>query len=152
VRFVESLFDDPYARRFYPNMGTTEQAKRWIAWNLSNYREFGFGLWVIEKRESGVPVGDCGVTMQQVGDRSLPEVGYHLIEPARGCGYAAEAASACVRFAIDVLGLVSVCSIVHPENSASIRVAMAVHAKREAFINETGDEMSLFTTSTDADH
>ncbi len=151
MEFVRELFDDAYAERFYPEMGTTEQAIRWIAWNLSSYREYGFGLWVVENRETDAPVGDCGLTMQPVGHELLPEVGYHLIERERGRGFAVEAARACVRFALDVLGFTSVCSIVDPDNTASIQVAASVHDVHETFTNGAGNTRLLFTTSTGVD-
>ena len=151
VEFVRELFDDAYAERFYPEMGTTEQASRWIGWNLSSYREYGFGLWVVENRETDAPVGDCGLTMQPVGQDLLPEVGYHLIERERGRGFAVEAARACVRFALDVLGVPSVCSIVDPENTASIQVAASVHDVRETFTNGAGHARVLFTTTVGFD-
>lgn len=151
VEFVRELFDDAYAERFYPEMGTTEQASRWITWNLSSYREYGFGLWVVENRETDAPVGDCGLTMQPVGHELLPEVGYHLIERERGRGFAVEAARACVRFALDVLGFTSVCSIVDPDNTASIQVAASVHDVRETFTNGAGHTRLLFTTTTRVD-
>lgn len=38
---------------------TRADAERWIDWNLSNYSQHGFGLWVIEAHD-GSFIGDCG--------------------------------------------------------------------------------------------
>lgn len=48
VAAVEAMFDDPQARRFYPNLSLPGAAERWIEWNLSIYATDGVGLWVIE--------------------------------------------------------------------------------------------------------
>jgi hypothetical protein len=75
---VSEMFADPQARRFYPDMGQSDRIEGWIGWNLDNYAEHGFGLWVIEHKDEGLFLGDCGLTYQLVeGDRLL-ELGYHL--------------------------------------------------------------------------
>jgi RimJ/RimL family protein N-acetyltransferase len=95
--------------------------RAWIDWNLRNYAEHGFGLWVIETH-AGEFVGDCGLTWQEVEGESLVEIGWHVRAPLRGRGYAAEAASS-VRMAAQRAGVRHLVSIIRPENAASQRVA-----------------------------
>lgn len=140
---VAEMFADPQARRFYPNV----TAEGWIDWNLRNYATHGFGLWVIEHRSEGWFLGDCGLTYQTVEGEELLEVGYHLKERHRGNGYATEAARACVAYAFDQLAVALVCSIVDPENVASIRVASRVHAAHRRFDDEQGRSMELYRTT-----
>ena len=143
---VTSMFGDPDARRFYPNMIDENESRRWIRWNLDHYRTYGFGLWVIESREGGTFVGDCGLTYQQVeGDRML-EVGYHVQARHRGRGLAVEAGHACVAHALGLLGAASVCSIVDPDNTPSLRVASRLHSHSREFTNHKGNPMVLFWT------
>lgn len=141
---VAEMFADPQARRFYPNMGEPGKAEGWIEWNLHNYAIHGFGLWVIEHRDEGWFLGDCGLTYQPVGGEQVLEVGYHLQEQHRGNGYATEAARACVAFAFGHLAVSLVCSIVDPENTASIRVASQLHTAHRTFSNERGRTMELY--------
>lgn len=146
VNFVSELFSDDQARRFYPMMNEETRHRSWIQWNLANYHDHGFGLWVIERLEDGSPLGDCGLTLQDVAGNEMLEIGYHLIEEHRGRGYATEAAAACRDHAFDVVGAETVCSIVDPQNEPSIYVATRIHDARSSFINADGDEMLLFTT------
>ncbi len=44
-------------------------------------------------------IGDCGITMQQVENELLPEIGYHLRKEFRSKDYATEAAKSCAEFA-----------------------------------------------------
>lgn len=127
-------------------MTSAEAAQRWIDWNLRNYRDHGFGLWVVETIATGRPIGDCGLTVQDLAGKPVTEVGYHIVEPLRRKGYATEAAQACTDFALDDLGLPSVCSIVDPSNEASMSVAARVHSARSEFVNQKGETMVLFTT------
>jgi ribosomal-protein-alanine N-acetyltransferase len=145
-QLVIDLFNDRYTRRFYPSMASIEAARGWIDWNLRSYESNGYGLWVVESRETGHAMGDCGLTVQDVAGTSMPEVGYHILDVERGQGYATEAAGACVAYGLDDLGLAIVCSIIDPRNEASLRVAENIHAVRSSFVNQRGETMLLFRT------
>lgn len=141
---VSEMFADPLARRFYRDMAEPGKAEGWIEWNLNNYLTHGFGLWVIEHRDKGWFLGDCGLTYQPVDGEPWLEVGYHLQQQHRGNGYAIEAARACVAHAFDHLVASLVCSVVDPENTASVRVASKLHSFHRVFSNEEGRAMELY--------
>ena len=141
-----AMFADPYARTFYPQMSDRAKVRDWIQWNLRNYQEFGFGLWVIERSVDGRFLGDCGLTYQDVEGRRELEVGYHLTERERGQGYATEAARACLDFGFLRTTCERICSIVRPSNAASCAVAARIHTTRREFTK--GDSPAfLYTTS-----
>lgn len=142
---VAVVFDDDQARRFYPAMGQPGAAARWIQSNLAGYQTAGFGLWVIEHRDTGEFLGDCGLTLQPVDGRRLVEVGYHLTAAHRGRGYATEAGRACITYALHHLGVPLVCSIVDPANTPSIGVASRLHPHRRT-ADYKGRPMLLFWT------
>jgi RimJ/RimL family protein N-acetyltransferase len=123
------LLGDAEVMRFYPRPKTRDEALAWIEWNLANYAEHGYGLWILETA-AGEFVGDCGLTWQSVnGDRKL-EVGYHVRRDLQGRGYATEAAAAS-RDAARALGVVDeLIAIIHPENRASERVAEKIGMHR----------------------
>ena len=54
------------------------RVQSWINKNIERYRVFGFGLWAVCLRSSGEMIGDCGLTMQNIGGTILPEIGYHI--------------------------------------------------------------------------
>lgn len=143
---VSDLFSDGQVRRFYPTMDDEDRHRSWIEWNLANYRDHGFGLWVIELLDGAVTLGDCGLTFQDVAGNEMLEVGYHLVEEHRGRGYATEAAAACLDHAFEVVEVETVCSVVDPLNEPSISVAARIHDQQTSFIDSDGVEMLLFTT------
>lgn len=139
------VFADPVARTFYPRMADPAQVRAWIEWNLRHYEEFGFGLWALERKDTGAFLGDCGLTYREVEGRSELEIGYHVIERERRKGYATEAARVCLDFGFEHTTCQSICSIVHPANTASRAVAARVHtACREIVRN--GEPALLFYT------
>lgn len=140
---MAALLGDPAVMRFYPAPRTREQAAEWIAGNRRRYAQDGHGLWVIETlsehSDDGGPgfVGDCGLTWQEVNGEPRLEVGYHVRADLWGRGYATEAAAACRDHARDALGHHELVAIIHPENSASRRVAEKI-GLREAEQDFTG--------------
>ena len=139
------VFEDPYARRFYPQMADRSQIDDWIAWNLRVYEAFGFGLWVIEPRGEPRLIGDCGLTYQDVEGEQLPEIGWHTHAAERGNGYATEAARAVLAYAMEDLGFDLVCSKVDPANTASRIVAGRVHDHRRDYLKD-GERRLLYYT------
>jgi RimJ/RimL family protein N-acetyltransferase/uncharacterized protein YndB with AHSA1/START domain len=143
---LRAVFADAYARQFYPLMGEVERVAGWIAWNCTNYRELGFGLWALERRDApGRLIGDCGLTLQDIEGRTELELGWHLLESERGRGYATEAAHACLAYAFDRLLAPMVCSIVDPANSASRAVAGKVHAACREFVKRERTMLLYYT-------
>ena len=72
------ILSDPETMRHYPAPFSPEKVQRWIDWNLDNYRAYGFGLWAVILKETGAFLGDCGITMQRIHGKLLPEIGYHI--------------------------------------------------------------------------
>lgn len=119
---VAALLGDPKVMRFYPAPKSREDAARWIEWSRRNYREHGFGLWLVETT-GGEFVGDCGLTWQSVNGAPELEVGYHVRSELHGRGYATEAAAACRDLARRKALADRLVAIIHPDNTASRRVA-----------------------------
>ena len=60
------IMSDPETMQHYPAPFTEERTRRWITWNLENYKTYGFGLWAVVLKETGEFIGDCGVTIQNI--------------------------------------------------------------------------------------
>jgi RimJ/RimL family protein N-acetyltransferase len=114
----------------------------WIAWNLDNYAEHGFGLWIVETH-AGEFVGDCGLTMQEVEGAWLVEAGWHIRADRRQAGLATEAALA-VRDAARDAGLQHLIAIVRPDNVASQRVAAKIGMVLEREVHKNGRPAWVF--------
>ena len=121
--FIAALLSDPEVMRFYPRVLSREEAQGWIERQRQRYAAHGHGLWLIQDRQTGEPVGQVGLLRQRVDGREEPEVGYLLHRPFWGRGYATEAARATRDHAFHVLGHPHVISLIRPENLPSQRVA-----------------------------
>jgi len=149
VEAVFAMFSDPLARRFYPSMTDAVMAERWIERNLERYARLGFGLWGLCLAESGELVGDCGLSEQRVDDGIELEIGYHLRADHRGCGLVSEAARACLDYGFQNVHRDLICSIVHPDNTASRAVAQRLHRRHRKCQRLRGERDSFYTLRAD---
>jgi RimJ/RimL family protein N-acetyltransferase len=144
LELMADLLGDPEVMAFYAHPKDRAEALDWIGWNQRLYRERGFGLWVIEIREGGAFVGDCGLTPQDVGGITEIEVGYHVRRSLQGRGYATEAAAAARDYARDVLRLDRLVAIIHPANVASQRVAEKIGLALEQELDRHGKRRRIY--------
>jgi RimJ/RimL family protein N-acetyltransferase len=141
---MAELLSDPEVMTYYDYPKDRTEALAWIRWNQRLYQERGFGLWLIELRETGAFVGDCGLTPQDVEGTTEIEVGYHVRRSLQGRGYATEAAAASRDYGSDVLGLDRLIAIIHPDNVASQRVAEKIGLSLEKEIQRHGHRRRIY--------
>jgi RimJ/RimL family protein N-acetyltransferase len=142
---MAALLSDPVVMRYYPHPKDRGEALAWIQWNQGLYQQEGYGLWRIRLRATGEFVGDCGLTRQEVGGATEIEVGYHVRADLQGRGYATEAATACRDHAFDWLHARRLIAIIHPDNTASQRVAEKIGLAHERdFTTRSGGRARLY--------
>ncbi len=100
------------------------EVQEWLDKQFLRYHKYGFGLWAVILKKTGVMIGQCGLTMQQWKEKELLEIGYLFQRSYWHKGYATEAAKACKKYAFEVLNADEVCSIIRDTNIASQNVAI----------------------------
>jgi RimJ/RimL family protein N-acetyltransferase len=121
--FILRLLNEPSFLRFIGDrkVRTIEDAERYVRDRLiASYERNGFGLWIVERRESPGPIGICGLVKRD----TLPDadIGFAFVPEFWGRGYALESAAGVKRHAFDVLELPRLLAITNPDNLASIRI------------------------------
>ncbi|MFN2470142.1 MAG: GNAT family N-acetyltransferase [Gaiellaceae bacterium] len=115
---------DPEFTRYLTPDGSPISAEQ-SAGQLERFRrhwdEWGFGVWAVEERGASHFVGRVGVQYHRLWADD-PEVGWGLDPAVWGRGYATEAGAATIEHAFAKLSVERLVSIVHPDNSPSIRV------------------------------
>lgn len=102
------------------NLPTPEAAAEFIrAKTLPGYDALGFGMYLVESKADGTPLGLAGLVKRDV--LPGPDLGFAFLPEARGQGYALEAARAVVEHA-RALGMTRLLAIVSPHNTASSRL------------------------------
>jgi RimJ/RimL family protein N-acetyltransferase len=113
---------------------------------VASYEKHGFGLWLVEVKESGAPIGICGLLKRDALDET--ELGYALMPEYWSKGYALESASAVMAYAREELGLKRVAAITDAGNESSIRLLEKIGFKYEGMIRLSDDapELKLFAS------
>jgi ribosomal-protein-alanine N-acetyltransferase len=104
---------------------SVEDARATIEKHQAYYQQHGFGFWATVLRETGELIGRCGLLSQVVDGRTECEIAYMLSPRFWGRGLAAEAARGIRDWAFRSLACDRLISIIHPDNIASKRVAIA---------------------------
>ena len=116
--------NDAQAIRFMPfTLGSRADCTFMLQRSLDRYSTDGSGLYMLELKETGVAVGQCGLLTQTVDGEPELEVGYHFLPQHWGHGYATEAARFCMRFAEQSAIAPSIISLIDHENHRSQNVA-----------------------------
>ena len=119
------LLKDEEVMYAYEGAFSDEEVKEWLNNQLKRYKEDGFGLNAVIKKETGEFIGQCGLTYRQIPEGRVVEIGYLLKKEFWHKGYATECAKALKRYAFDVLKVKEVYSIIRDNNIASQKVAKA---------------------------
>jgi len=148
AEFILELLNQPSYLRYIGDKGvrTLDEARNYILKGpMDSYERFGFGLYLTSLKESGVPIGLCGLLKREFLED--PEVGYAFLPQFWSKGYAFESASAAMAYGRDVLGLHRIVAITAPDNEGSIRVLEKLGLKFDRMIRFSGDgdEVRLFT-------
>ena len=121
---LRRILQDDETMRAYEGAFDEEMVQTWLRRQLDRYRDDGFGLWAVELRETGVMIGQCGLTIQHILDDDVIEVGYLFERTHWHHGYAVEAAEACRDHAFSAFGADRVWAQVRDTNIASMNVAI----------------------------
>jgi RimJ/RimL family protein N-acetyltransferase len=113
--------------------------------NIKSYHERGYGGYLVELKETGEPIGMCGIFKRDGLEH--PDIGFALIPEQYGKGFGFEAASAVLKYAIEVLGIPTVLGITLPTNKASVRLLEKIGLRYAGMVRLAGDsdELMLFT-------
>jgi len=142
--FILELVNEPSWIQFIGDRGVRnlEDARNYILKGpMAMYEQVGFGLYLAELKESGVPMGMCGLLKRD----TLPDVdiGFAFFPRFWGQGYAYEAAAAVMAYGRNALGLKRIVAITDPDNHSSIKLLERLGLKFEQLIQLTGDSMKL---------
>lgn len=148
AEIILELLNEPAFIRFVADRGvrTTEQAAEFItAKMLPSYAECGFGFYLVELKESLVPIGICGLIKRETLEDV--DIGFSLLKKFWRNGYAYEAASAVMDYGKRELGLPRIVGVTAPDNESSICLLEKLGLRFEKIIHLPGyssSESKLF--------
>lgn len=139
--FLLQLLNDPAFLRYIGDrqVRTLAEAETYLQQRiLASFQQYGFGLWLAERRYDGVAVGLCGLVVRDY--LPSPDLGYALLSPYCGLGYGSELASAVLAYCRNSLQFPSICAIVTPDNQASKQLLQKVGMQWQGLIQPPNSE------------
>ena len=111
---------------------------------IASYTNHGFGLYLLELKDAGIPIGIAGILKRDTLDH--PDIGIALLPEYTGKGYALEAATAILAYAREHLGLPQVAAITVAENHRSINLLQKIGLvfNKKLAAGSDGKELLLF--------
>jgi RimJ/RimL family protein N-acetyltransferase len=148
--FILELLNDPSWIEFIGDKGVhdLDAAREYIIRGpLEMYATLGFGLYLVERKPDRAPIGLCGLIKRE----SLCDVdiGFAFLPRFRSKGYAYEAASAAMTYALGNLRLDRVVAITARDNHPSAKLLRRLGLQFEKMIKLANDdeEVMLFTSA-----
>lgn len=145
--FILRLVNEPSWLRFIGDNGvrTVEDARAYILNKLVEmYSRLGFGLYLVELKDAGLPIGICGLIKRD----SLEDVdiGFAFLPQFWGKGYAYESAAAVMEFGKRDFGLKRIVAITSPDNDVSGRLLekLGFDFERMVKLSAESEEVKLF--------
>lgn len=149
AEFIFELLNTPKFIQYIGNRGvrSVEQAREFIESRYrQSYREHGFGLYTVELKKDGTPVGVCGFVKRDT--LPGPDLGFAFLPEHEGRGYGFESAKAAMEYGRDTLGFTTVLAITSQDNEVSGKLLEKLGFKFERLI-ESGDEtLKLFSSES----
>jgi len=147
--FILKLLNEPSFLRFIGDKGarTLADARAYLLGGpIDSYARHGFGLYLVALKESGVPIGICGLLQRA----SLPDVdlGFAFLPAYWRQGYAFESASSVMAHERKTQGLRRIVAVTQPDNVASVKTLekLGMTFERMVRLTKGAPEIRLFAS------
>jgi RimJ/RimL family protein N-acetyltransferase len=147
AQFVLTLLNEASFIRYIGDkkVRNLDDARRYLLNGpIASYERHGFGLCVVELRESRTPIGMCGLLKRE--ELPDPDIGFAFLPDFWSKGFGFEAASAVLHDARERLGLERVLAITSLDNEPSIKLLerLGFRFERVVKLSAEGEQVKLF--------
>lgn len=149
AQFILTLLNEPSFIRYIGDkqVRNVEDAEAYILNGpVASYERNGFGLYLVQLRESYMPVGMCGLLKRE--ELPDPDIGFAFLPEFWRKGFAFEAAAALLQDARARLKLQRILAITSLDNEASIKLLERLGFRFERVTQLAADreQVKLFAT------
>ncbi len=147
--FMVDLLNEPSFLRFIGDKGvrTLDDARDYLREGpMASYERHGFGLYLVELKEKGDPMGICGLVKRDALEDV--DVGFAFLPAFWLKGYAFESVSAVIAYERRTLGLRRIVAVTQSDNVGSIKTLEKVGLTFEGMVrlSEEGPTLQLFAS------
>lgn len=142
--FILELLNDPSWIQFIGDRGvrTLEEAEKYIVNGpIAMYNRVGFGLYLTECKDNGIPVGLCGL-IKRDGLEDV-DIGFAFLPKYWSQGYAYESAASVLSYGKNVLDLKRIIAITTSDNHRCAKLLEKLGLQFEKMVQLPGDQEEL---------
>jgi ribosomal-protein-alanine N-acetyltransferase len=121
-------------------VATRDEAQQLFRRWDEHWLRFGFGYWVVRRRDSATPIGFCGIKVMRLNESEVVNLFYRFNPAVWGSGLASEAASAVASWAAQNILDRALVARIRPQNLASQRVAIRAGLARAEQMDALGED------------
>lgn len=123
IEQLDKLNSDIEVMRYITGVPITlEETKTHIQFVKELWKTYGYSSWSLIELATGKLVGTGGIQHLEFNPDNPLEIGWRLLPPKWGQGFATEAAQRMVQFAFESLGIENLRAVCHQENINSVKV------------------------------
>jgi RimJ/RimL family protein N-acetyltransferase len=144
--FILDILNQPSFIQFIGDRGVRDlaHAREYIESRFTkSYRDHGFGMYTVELKVDGSPLGICGLVSRDTLPH--PDIGFAFLPQYWSKGYAREAAEASLKHAKEMLGIKRVLAITSKDNDSSGKLLERIGLRFEKLIIQGDEELKLFS-------
>jgi ribosomal-protein-alanine N-acetyltransferase len=148
AEFIFELLNSPGFLKYIGDRGvrSAQQAIDFIDNRYrQSYRDHGFGLYTVDLKKNGMPIGICGFVKRET--LPGPDVGFAFLPQYERLGYGFESAAAVMNYGRDTLSFTDVYAITSLDNNASGRLLEKLGFHFSKTIDSGDEQLKLFETS-----
>jgi RimJ/RimL family protein N-acetyltransferase len=151
AEFILTLLNEPSFLRYIGDKKVRDLvgARQYILNGpVASYKQHGFGLCLVELKESHTPIGMCGLLKRD--ELADPDIGFAFLPAFWGKGFAFEVAAAVLQDARERLRIERVLAITNLDNEASIKLLdrLGFRFERITRLAPDREQIRLFTLDT----
>lgn len=146
AQFILTLLNEPSFLRYIGDrqVRSLEDARQYILNGpVASYERNGFGLYLVQLRDSHTPLGMCGLIKRD--ELPDPDIGFAFLPAFWNRGFAFEAATAVLSDARERLRLQRILAITSLDNDASIKLLERLGFRFERVMKLSADQVKLFS-------
>ena len=126
LEFIHQMHQNERVMKYLGGKRTPEQTADYMKLNLSHWKKYGYGIWVIRENASEDFIGRGGLRNTVFDGKDEVEVAYGFLPEFWNKGLATEFTKEVMRIGFSEIGLSNLVSITHHNNMASHAVLKKV--------------------------
>jgi RimJ/RimL family protein N-acetyltransferase len=151
AEFVHRLLNSPNFKRYIGdrNVRSDEDARVFIRDRYrKSYELHGYGLYAVELRADGTPIGMCGFVRRDT--LPAPDLGFAFLPEHERKGYGSESSIAVVNYGRKTFGFSELLAITTVDNDASVALLKKIGFEFDSVIDTPeGERLNLFRLTLD---